>query len=78
MMRPSTNGPRSFTRTTTLLPVSRSVTRTYVGSGSVLCAAVIAYMLYGSPVEVGLPWKLSPYHDAIPRSTYPSLVDMTR
>ena len=44
MMRPSLNGPRSFTRTTTLRPLRRFVTCTYAGSGSVLCAAVIAYM----------------------------------
>ena len=38
------NGPRSLTRTTTLLPVATLVTRAYDGSGSVGCAAVIAYM----------------------------------
>ena len=44
MMRLPTNGPRSFTRTTTLRPFCRFVTRTYAGSGNVLCAAVMAYM----------------------------------
>ena len=42
--RPWRNGPRSLTRTTTLLPVATLVTRAYDGSGSVGCAAVIAYM----------------------------------
>ena len=44
MMRSPTKGPRSFTRTTTDRPFSRLVTRTKQGIGSVLCAAVIAYM----------------------------------
>ncbi len=44
MTRPCRNGPRSLTRTTTLLPVATLVTRAYDGSGSVGCAAVIAYM----------------------------------
>src|SRR5689334_9858593 len=44
MMRSPTNGPRSLMRTTTLRPLRRFVTSAYAGSGSVLCAAVIAYM----------------------------------
>ena len=44
MTRPCRNGPRSLTRTTTDAPVATLVTRTYDGSGSVGCAAVIAYM----------------------------------
>ena len=45
MIRPATNGPRSFTRTRMRRPVSRLMTTICVPSGSVLCAAVIAYML---------------------------------
>ena len=45
MSRLSTNGPRSLTFTTTRLPFTRFVTSTQVGSGSVVCAAVIACML---------------------------------
>src|ERR1044072_7971612 len=52
MRRLSWNGPRSLMRTTTLLPLSRLVPRAYVGSGSVLCAALNAYMSYGSSEEV--------------------------
>src|SRR5690606_32782066 len=69
MMRPAWNGPRSFTRTVTLRPLSRLVTRAYVGSGRVLCAALNWYMSYGSRLEVARPWNLLPYHDAVPRST---------
>ena len=61
-------GPRSLTRTTTLLPDATFVTRAYEGSGSVGCAAVIAYMSYVSPIDVFWPWNLRPYHDAMPRS----------
>jgi hypothetical protein len=55
MSRLSTNGPRSLTFTTTCLPFSRFVTSTQVGIGSVVCAAVIAFMLYVSPLDVGEP-----------------------
>ena len=41
MMRPRTYGPRSLTRTTVLLPLSRFVMRTRQGSGRVLCAAPV-------------------------------------
>src|SRR5579864_3293554 len=68
MMRSCRNGPRSLTRTITLLPDATLVTRAYDGSGSVGCAAVIAYMSYGSPIDVFCPWNLRPYHDATPRS----------
>ena len=44
MMRSPTNGPRSFTRTTTDRPFSRLVTRTKQGIGNDLWAAVMAYM----------------------------------
>src|SRR6185437_1630929 len=70
MMRSCRKGPRSLTRTTTLCPVATLVTRAYDGSGSVGCAAVIAYMSYGSPIDVFCPWNLRPYHDATPRSWY--------
>ena len=73
MMRPGWNGPRSFTRTTALRPFSRWVTRTYVGSGRLRWAAVIANMSYGSRLLVRRLWNLRPYQDAIPRSTYPRL-----
>src|SRR5436305_10489281 len=36
--------------------------------GSVGCAAVIAYMLYGSPLAVRRPWNFLPYQEASPRS----------
>ena len=65
--RLSTNGPRSLTLTTTRLPFARFVTSTQVGNGSVVCAAVIACMLYVSPLEVERPWKSRPYHEATPR-----------
>src|SRR4051794_18544400 len=70
MMRPCRNGPRSLTRTTTLLPDATFVTRAYDGSGSVGCAAVIPYMSYVSPIDVFRPWNLRPYQDATPRSRY--------
>jgi len=43
MARPSTNGPRSLTRTCTARPFSRLVTMTRVPSGSEGCAAVSSY-----------------------------------
>ena len=39
MIRPSTKGPRSMIRTSTVLLLSRSYTRTQVSNGSVRCAA---------------------------------------
>ena len=35
-------------------------------AGSVVWAAVMAYMSYGSPMEVELPWNFLPYHEAMP------------
>ena len=58
--RSATNGPRSFTRTTTEFPFSRLVTSSIVPNGSVLCAAVIAYISKISPLDVGRPWNASP------------------
>ncbi len=77
MMRFFANGPRSLRRTTTLLPLLRLVTRAYAGSGSVLCAAVMPYMSYDSPMDVLSPWKVGPYQDATPRSTKPSAESST-
>jgi hypothetical protein len=57
---PSWNGPRSFTRTITDLPLARLVTRANDGSGSVLCAALKAYMSYTSSDDVRRPWNLVP------------------
>src|SRR3954468_1074238 len=59
-------GPRSFTLTTTDLPLSRLVTFTRVPSGSCLWAAVNWNMSYGSPLAVVFPWKLFPYQLALP------------
>ena len=36
-------GPRSLTRTMIRFPLSSAVTSTYVGNGSVVCAAVIHF-----------------------------------
>src|SRR5271157_1040129 len=47
-------GPRSLIRTTTERSVLRSVTLTQEPRGSVRCAAVNWYMLYGSPLAVCL------------------------
>ena len=69
MIRSPWNGPRSLTRTTISLPVTRLRTETYVGRGNVLWAAVILCMSYVSPLEVRRPWNFGPYQDAIPRST---------
>lgn len=55
------NGPRSFTRTTTERPVSRSVTRTMVPKGiGVRIAAVSLEDTNGSPLAVSLPSKKDP------------------
>ncbi len=69
MMRSPWNGPRSLTRTMVERPLSRFVTRSQVGSGSVRCAAVRVCMSKRSPLEVLRPWNLRPYHDAIPRAS---------
>src|SRR3954454_9267111 len=66
MTRPWAYGPRSLMRTTTELPVCSFVTRSWVPNGSVLCAAVRAFVLNRSPLAVRLPWKPGPYHEAAP------------
>src|SRR3954453_9770714 len=53
-------------RTTTDLPVRSFVTRSWVPNGSVLCAAVSAWVLNRSPFAVRLPWKPGPYQEAAP------------
>src|SRR5437667_241929 len=66
-MRPDTNGPRSFTTTSTLRWFSRLVTRTRVPNGSVRCAMVSAVGSNGSPLAVFLPAKSVPYIEMRPR-----------
>src|SRR3954453_2200798 len=53
-------------RTTTDLPVRSFVTRSWVPNGSVLWAAVRAFVLNRSPLAVRLPWKPGPYQEAAP------------
>ncbi len=55
MMRPFTQGPRSFTRTRTERPFSRFVTSRSVPRGSVGCAAVSLFMSKGSPLDGAAP-----------------------
>src|SRR6266446_671599 len=52
IIRPRTNGPRSFILTTTELPLLMLVTRTFVPKGRVRCAAVKAPDLTRSPFAV--------------------------
>src|SRR5690349_10326148 len=52
MMRSLTKGPRSLMRTWICRPLSRLVTRTRVGIGRVLWAAVMASWSYSSPLAV--------------------------
>ena len=52
IIRPRTNGPRSFTLTTTDLPLRTFVTRTFVPKGRVRCAAVKTPDLTLSPFAV--------------------------
>src|SRR6266508_6629960 len=66
-IRPDTNGPRSFTTTSTLRWLSRLVTRTRVPNGSVRCAMVSAAGSNGSPLAVFLPAKSLPYIEMRPR-----------
>src|SRR5947208_8600720 len=66
-IRPDTNGPRSFTTTSTLRWFSRLVTRTRVPNGSVRCAMVSAVGSNGSPLVVFLPAKSLPYIEMRPR-----------
>ena len=56
-MRPRTKGPRSLTRTTIERPLSRLVTRTLTGIGSVGCAAEMIVRSKISPFAVSRPWK---------------------
>src|SRR3954447_7442126 len=53
-------------RTTTERPVRSFVTRSWVPNGSVLWAAVSAWVLNRSPFAVRLPWKPGPYQEAAP------------
>src|SRR4030042_2046270 len=69
MIRPRTNGPLSFMRTTTDRSFSRFVTMTCVPKGSVRWAAVMSFMLKTSRLEVGRPWNSCPYQEATPTST---------
>src|SRR6267143_385708 len=66
MIRPVAMGPRSFTRTSTVRPFLRFVTRSRVPNGRVRCAAVSWRMSYISPLAVFCPWCCSPYQDACP------------
>src|SRR6267142_1501763 len=66
MIRPVAMGPRSFTRTSTVRPFLRFVTRSRVPNGRVRCAAVSWRMSYVSPLAVFCPWCCSPYQDACP------------
>lgn len=65
MIRLLTKGPRSLTRTSAVLPLSRFLTTSRVCMGKIRCAAVIWYMSYRSPLAV-LPWKVGPYQEATP------------
>src|SRR6266568_1067940 len=66
-MRPDTNGPRSFTTTSTLRWFSRLVTRTRVPNDRIRCAMVSAVGLNGSPLAVILPAKSLAYIEMRPR-----------
>ena len=55
MMRPDLKGPRSLMRTTKERPLSKFVTRTKDGMGSVLCAAETPHWSKISPLAVFLP-----------------------
>src|SRR6266704_131618 len=66
-IRPNTNGPRSFTTTSTLRWFSRLVTRTRVPNGIIRCAMVSAVGLNGSPLAVILPAKSLAYIEMRPR-----------
>jgi hypothetical protein len=54
-------GPRSLTRSSTLLPLALLVTLTFVPNGKVLCAIVSASGLKRSPLAVLRPANLRPY-----------------
>ena len=63
---PSPNGPRSLTRTTTLLPVTVLVTRSIVLKGSQGLAAVSLLGSKISPSAVRWPAKPGPYQVTSP------------
>ena len=56
---PLTNGPRSFTVTTTDFLLEGLVTFNLVPNGNFLCAAVSLLCRYFSPLAVGRPSNLS-------------------
>ena len=58
------NGPRSFTRTTTVLPVLGLPTIRHVPKGNDRCAAVFPAGLNFSPEAVLCPPSSFPYHAA--------------
>ena len=60
MMRPLTKGPRSFTRTTTVLPFWVLVTFTRVPKGRLRWAAVSLPWSKRSPLAVLRPWNSLP------------------
>ena len=68
-MRWPTKGPRSFTLTTTLRPLRRFVTFTFVPNGNVGCAIVSALALNSSPLAVGRLWNWPPYQETVPSWT---------
>ena len=70
---PSVNGPRSFTRTMTLLPVRGLPTTRQVPKGRDLWAAVSPSGLNTSPDAVRLPRNSLPYHVAVTISLLPGL-----
>jgi hypothetical protein len=55
MIRPAAMGPRSLTRTSTVRPFLRFVTRSRVPNGKVRWAAVSWRMSYVSPLAVFWP-----------------------
>ena len=71
-MRPSTNGPRSLTRTSVDWLVSRLVTSSRVPKGRVRWAAVSWFMSNTSPLAVRRPWCWAPYQEAKPTSSRPA------
>ena len=66
MIRLPTNGPRSLILTCVARPFARFFTFSHVSNGSRLCAAVISFMLYVSPLLVFRPWYGYPYQLATP------------
>ena len=62
--RPLMNGPRSFMRTTTDLPLFGLVTFNLVPNGKVLCAAVKLAGFMRSPLAV---MEVNAYQEAVPQ-----------